>query len=48
MLHHAVTDDAERAAIDELVALVARHPRAENVTIDAVATAPAGSGVRIP
>lgn len=48
MLHHALSDDDERAAIDELVALVGQHPRAANVTITAVAATTAGSGVRLP
>jgi hypothetical protein len=37
MLHHAVTDDTERAAIDDLLAVVAAHPAARPTTITELA-----------
>jgi predicted deacetylase len=33
MLHHAVTDEAERRAVDELLALIARNPHVAQSTI---------------
>jgi hypothetical protein len=37
MLHHAVTDGADLAAIDELLALLCRHPKARLTSICALA-----------
>ncbi|MCB0994032.1 MAG: hypothetical protein KDB21_02995 [Acidimicrobiales bacterium] len=38
MLHHAVTDDAERSAIGEFVAVVAAHPMAQCCSLMEAAT----------
>ena len=40
MLHHAVTDEAELAGVDELLAIVASHPHARATTITALASSP--------
>jgi len=45
MLHHAITDHAELADVDALLALVADHPRAALTTIGAVHC---GSGRGLP
>ena len=41
MLHHAVTDEANLAAIDDLLALLCSHPAARLTTIAHLATTPA-------
>lgn len=41
MLHHAITDEAERTAVSDLVELLAGHPRARTTTIRDAAGLPA-------
>ncbi len=42
MLHHAVTDDDDLAAIDQLFALLAAHPAVVTMSIPELVAAPAG------